>query len=98
MDSDAGIHHYQTLLRAELVELVKSLGCEHCEVFDFAPMREDFKDKSNLDNIAHFIDREIEKRVHLPRHEKYRRFGELLKKRMYRTGYLGSKVLVAICH
>jgi len=97
MDRDAGIHHYQTLLRAELVELIESLGFEHCEVFDHAPMREDFKDRANLDNIARFIDQEIGRRSNLPRYGKYRRFGESLKKRMYRTGYLGSKSLVAIC-
>jgi SAM-dependent methyltransferase len=82
MDSDEGIHHYPTLLRAELEELIHSLGFQHGEVFDFIPMREDFKDKANLDNIARFIDREIEKRSHLPRYEKYRRFGRLLKERM----------------
>jgi SAM-dependent methyltransferase len=98
MDSDAGIHHYPTPLRADLVELIDSLGFEHCDMFDFALMRQDFKDRANLDNIARFIDYEIERRSSLPRYEKYHRFGELLKKRMYRTGYLGSKVLVAICH
>jgi len=98
MDRDEGLHHYQTLRRQELVQLVTSMGFEHCEMFDFAPMREDFDDRANLDSIAAFIDKEIEKRAHLPRYERYRRFGERLKKRMYRTGYLGSKALVAICH
>lgn len=98
IDRDEGIHHYQTLRRQELVRLVTSMGFEHCEMFDFAPMRADFNDPDNLDNIARFIDREIDKRAHLPRYEQYRRFGERLKKRMYRTGYLGSKSLVAICH
>lgn len=97
MDRDEGLHHYQTLRRADLVNLVSSMGFEHCEMFDFAPTRADFNDPDNLDNIARFIDREIEKRAHLPRYEQYRRFGEPLKKRMYRTGYLGSKSLVAIC-
>lgn len=98
MDSAEGIHHYPTLLREELVELVNLLRFQHCELFDFAPMREDFKDKANLDKIAHIIDHEIEKRSHLSKHEKYFRFSNLLKRRMYRTGYLGAKALVAICH
>ncbi len=98
MDRAAGIHHYKPLLRAEIVELVASLGFEHCETFDLAPMREDYRNPANLDNIARFIDREIERRAHLPRYEQYCRFGERLKRRMVRTGYLASKALVAICH
>ncbi len=97
MDQAEGIHHYQTLLRAEILELVASMAFEHCETFDLAPMREDYRDPTNLDNVARFIDREIEKRAHLPRYEQYRRVGDLLKRRMFRTGYLGSKALVAIC-
>lgn len=98
MDRDAGLHHYQTLLRAHLVALATSMEFEQCAVFDLAPMREDFKHQENLDHIARFIDHEIEKRAHLPRYGQYRRFGKRLKKRMYRTGYLASKALVAICH
>jgi len=97
MDRDEGVHHYQTLRRQEVMELVTSMGFEHCEMFDFAPMRADFNDPDNLDNIARFIDREIEERAHLPRYEQYRRIGERLKERTYRTGYLGSRSLVAIC-
>lgn len=98
MDRDEGMHHYPTLPRAELVGLLESMGFAHCDIFDFAPMRADFQDKANLDNIARFIDREIAKRAHLPRHAQYLRFGALLKRRIYRTGYLAAKVLVAICH
>jgi len=98
MDSEGGIHHYPTLPRAELVEHVKSMGFEHCEFFDFVPVREDFHEKAKLDNIAELIDQEIGRWTHLPRHKQYVRLGEFLKRRLYRTGYLGSKGLVAICY
>jgi SAM-dependent methyltransferase len=97
IDRAEGMQHYPTLLRAEIVELVASMGFERCETCDVAPWRDDYRDPANLANIARFIDREIEKRSHLPGYEAYRQAGERLKKRMSRTGYLGSKALVAIC-
>lgn len=97
MDLAGGIHHYPTLTRQELIAYVESLEFAHNDFFDFIPEREDFKDKGNLDNIARFIDQEIEKWTHLSRHPQFARLGERLKKRLFRTGYLGAKGLVAIC-
>jgi len=98
MEREDGLHHYLTLMRAELVAMINSLGFHDCEMFDFLQMREDFKDESNIQNIAKFMDQDIETRRHLKRYEQYRRMVGLLKRRLARTGYLRAKALVAICH
>jgi SAM-dependent methyltransferase len=98
MDSDNGTPHYATLLRKELVEFLGKLGLEYKDIFDFASERRDSNEKKNLDNIAQFLDTEIQKHSHLPRSKPYQSIGNMLKKRIYRTGYLSSKVLVAICY
>jgi SAM-dependent methyltransferase len=87
MDLDKGIHHYQTPFREELIGLVRSMGFRHCDVFDFAPMREDYRDRANIEKIVRFIDQKIAKAAYLPKYTRYLQFGELLKRRMYRTGY-----------
>jgi len=97
MEQEDGLHHYLTLKRAELVEIINSLGFHDCEMFDFLQMWENFKDKSYVDEMAKFMDQDIETRRHLKRFKQYRRMVGLLKRRLTRTGYLRAKALVAIC-
>lgn len=98
MDRDDGIHHYPTLMRVELVDMVHSLGFYDCEMFDFSQMREDFKEESNLNVIVTTMDQDMFTRRHLKRYKQYQRILRLLKQRMVRTGFLRAKALVAICH
>jgi len=97
MDRDNGRHHYPPLRREALVTLLTDLKFSQYDIFDYAPQREDYLDRKNLDTIAGFFDKELEKHAHLARYEQYCRIEALLKKRMYRTGYLGSMALAAVC-
>jgi ubiquinone/menaquinone biosynthesis C-methylase UbiE len=97
IDREEGRHHYPPLRREELVENIKRLAFRNCDIYDVTYERDNYKDPEHLDAIAQHIDTKIEKRKHLKKHHKYFRFGELLKKRLYRTGFTGSTALAAMC-
>lgn len=97
IEREDGLHHYLTLRRAELVEMIDSLGFHNCEMFDFLHMRENFKEKSYIEETAKSMDQELDTHRHLKRFEQYQRMVCLLKRRLARTGFLRAKALVAVC-
>jgi ubiquinone/menaquinone biosynthesis C-methylase UbiE len=97
LDRANGRHHYPPFRREELTEYIEQLGFRESDVFDVTYEQDNFKDAEQLDSIAKNIDEKIEKQKHLSGYHKYYRYGELLKKRLRRTGFRGSTALAAIC-
>ncbi len=97
MEREDGLHHYPTLRRTELVDMINSSGFHECEMFDFLQMRDEYKEKPFIEKIEQLMDQSVNASSHLKRHEQYRRMVDLLKRRLARTGYLRAKALVAIC-
>jgi ubiquinone/menaquinone biosynthesis C-methylase UbiE len=97
MDREAGRHHYPPLRREELIEYIEQLTFSDSDIYDITYERDDYRDPEHLDTIAQHIDNKIEEGKHLEKHPKYFHYGELLKKRLYRTGFTGSTALAAIC-
>lgn len=97
MDREAGRHHYPPLRREELTEYIEQLVFSKYEIYDVAYERDDYKDPEHINTIVQHIDSKIEKQKHLKKYYKYVRYGTLLKKRLYRTGFTGSTALAAIC-
>lgn len=96
IDRRRGVCHNPTFSADQIRDLVTKYGWRILDSFEKSPYREDFQDLANLDNIAAQIDQFFAPTVDFPDRERFERLKQRLKRRIFRTGYLGSPSLVLI--
>lgn len=96
IDRLLGYEHNPTFTRSELTSLVSGIRLADVEVGEHIPVREDCNDPQHLNDLAEYMNRDLERIKGYPEYANYKdRYDELVA-RMQRTGFLGATTLIFI--
>ena len=94
IDTRAGISHYETFSRRELVDVAAPLNLRDTETYDWIEKPGDLHDPETIAFLEKTIATYPDKIKSHPDHDRLREEGELLRNRLHRTGIAWANQLV----
>jgi SAM-dependent methyltransferase len=96
VDSAAGLPHYPTLTRQQIVSLVEALDLCNISVYDWADVDSDPQDEDRITSLEGVLERYLSKAQGLPDHLEIEAQAEALRRRLRQVGAQSEPRIVIV--
>jgi SAM-dependent methyltransferase len=96
VDSAAGLPHYPTLTRQQIVSLIEALDLRSISVYDWADVDSDPLDEDRITSLEGVLERYLSKAQGLPHHPEIEAQAEALRRRLRRVGAQSEPRIVIV--
>jgi len=94
VDTARGITHHETFNRQQIIDMVNPLGLKDLSITDYCDLSDNPKDPQTVASLESIIDRYIQRAADAPDQTELEQRGEMLRKRLYETGFDGATDLI----